>query len=84
MRSAKALERAGHLSDDRFDFSGDAFEFRKVGPGDFDADRRFDAGGEHVDARFDRHRPGVVQAGKLHGGVHGVRSVHPACAGDAR
>ena len=28
-------------------------------------DRRLDAGGQHVDARLDRHRPRVVQAGEF-------------------
>ncbi len=44
----------------------------QVGPGDLDADGRFDAGGEHVDAGLDRHGPGIGEAGKLNGAVHRV------------
>ncbi len=36
---------------------------------DLDADRGPDAGGQHVDAALDRHRPGVGDPGKLDGPV---------------
>ena len=38
----------------------------KVRPGDFDADRSFDAGGKHIDARFDGHGPRIGQPRKLY------------------
>jgi hypothetical protein len=67
-RSAKTLP-CRHAADQRLDLAGDALQFGEVRAGDLDADRRLDAGGEHVDAGLDRHRPGVGQAGDLHGGV---------------
>ena len=36
---------------------------------ELDTDRRLDTGGQHVDARLDRHGPGVGEAGELHPGV---------------
>ncbi len=46
---------------------GDAAQ---VGAENLDADRRADAGGEHVDAGFDGHGPGVDLAGDLQRLVH--------------
>ena len=37
---------------------------------DFDTNRRFYPCGKHVDARFNRHRPGVGQSGELNGPIH--------------
>ena len=68
----KGAGGAGHVANHRLDFGADALQFGQVRAGDLDADGRFDAGGEHVDARLDRHRPGVGQAGNLDGGVHRV------------
>ena len=80
-RSAKTLEVPGTCRTTASISSGDALQFGEVGSGDFDADRRFDARGQHVDPRLDRHRPGVVQAGELHRGVHRVgQFVHRAPA----
>ncbi len=39
----------------------------EVGAEDLDAKRGSNSGGEHVDAGFDRHRPGVRDTGELHG-----------------
>ena len=44
----------------------------RSGPATLMPTGRLDAGGEHVDAGLDRHRPGVVQAGELDRGVHRV------------
>ena len=38
----------------------------EVGSGHFDAHRGFNAGGQHIDTGFDRHHPGVSQAGEFH------------------
>jgi hypothetical protein len=46
-----------------------------------DADRRADAGGQHVDARLDRHRPGVGDAGELQRGVHSAISLSTVMPG---
>lgn len=61
---------AGNGAQDGFDLAGDPFEFDEVGPEDLDADRRADAGREHVDARLDRHRPGIGDTRKLERRVH--------------
>jgi hypothetical protein len=37
---------------------------------DLDADRRADAGGQHIDACLDRHRPGVRGSRQLERVVH--------------
>ena len=55
----------GYGLDDAFDFLGQAFHFNQVGAEDLDADRRPDPGGQHVDARLDRHRPRIGDAGEL-------------------
>src|SRR5207244_215366 len=46
----------------------------KVRPVDLDADRRADAGRQHVDARLDRHGPGVADARELQRLVHSAVS----------
>ena len=48
----------------------DAFDHGEVGSRDLDADRRLDAGGEHVDAIADRLHPDVRHAGNLQRGIH--------------
>ena len=75
---------AGHCFYHRLDFGGDALQLRQIRPGDLDAHGRLDAGRQHVDARPDRHRPRVVEAGDLHRGVHRVRQFirRPAAMGD--
>src|SRR4030095_9932058 len=57
---AEYTGRTGHLTDNSFDFSSYALEFRKIGPGDLDAHGSFDSGGKHIDPRFDRHGPCIV------------------------
>src|SRR5207237_8857314 len=42
----------------------------EVWPVYLDPDRRADAGREHVDARLDRHRPGITNSRKLQRLVH--------------
>ncbi len=63
---------ARHLADHGFDLRADPFQRGQVGAGHLDADRRLDAGGKHVNARLDRHGPGVGQAGELDRAVHRV------------
>ena len=62
-------ERAGLVAQDGFDPLADLLQDGQVGPGDFDADRGLDPGREHVDARLDRHGPGVGHAGQADGRV---------------
>ena len=57
--------RAGHVLNHRFDLLADLLNGGQIRPRDFNADRGFNAGGQHVDAVFDRHHPGVGQAGNL-------------------
>ena len=54
---------AGHRLDHGLDLAGGLFHLGEVGAEHLDADRRADAGREHVDAGPDRHRPGVRDAG---------------------
>ena len=61
-----------HLADDSLDLCCDTFERGEVRAGDFDSNRRLDAGGKHVGARFDWHGPCVAKAGELDCGVHGL------------
>ena len=51
--------RAGHVPQGRLDLGADALDLGEVGAVDLDPHRGADAGGEHVDAGLDRHRPGV-------------------------
>ena len=48
----------------------EALELVQIGAEHFDADRRADAGRQHVDARLDRHGPGVAHAGQAQRLVH--------------
>ena len=81
----KVLERVGidsgasefkfvgnHLNAAKAVLQGEAdlLDFVEVGAEDLDPDRRAHAGGQHVDARLDRHGEGVGPAGELHGAVH--------------
>ncbi len=61
---------AGHLPDNGLDLFGDTLKLGEIGTGDLNSHRRLNAGGKHVDARFYRHRPGIVHAGNLNCGVH--------------
>ncbi len=57
--------RSRHGLDHRFDLLGQFLHLVETLAEHLDADRRADAGGQHVDARLDRHRPGVGDAGDL-------------------
>ena len=57
--------RARHVLDDGLDLLGKLFHLAQVLAEDLDADRRADAGGQHVQARLDRHRPGVGHTREL-------------------
>ena len=66
-------ERAGrprHFAHHGFDLGGQRVELLKVRAEEFDAHGRADAGGQHVGARLDRHRPGVGDARELQRRVH--------------
>ena len=60
--------RAGarHIPQQRFEPAADLLDFPEVRAEDLDADRRAHAGGQHVDARLDRHGPGVGHARNAH------------------
>ncbi len=55
----------------------DPLHLVEVGAEDLDPDRRAHAGGQHVDARLDRHGPGVGPARELHLPVHLRRQLVP-------
>ena len=77
--------RARHRSHDGLDLPREPFDLGKVGAEHLDADRRADAGGEHVDARLDRHGPGIGYAGKLQRLVHlGDELVDRSCPAATR
>ena len=59
-----------HLAHHRLDLARQPFKLGQILAEDFDADGRADAGREHVDARLDRHGPGVADARKLERGIH--------------
>ena len=61
---------ARHVADHRLDLARDLVDLGQVLAEHLDADRRADAGREHVDARLDRHGPGIGHAGKLQRLVH--------------
>jgi hypothetical protein len=56
---------AGHRAHHCLDLAGEPFDFGEVLAVNLDSDGGADAGREHVDARLDRHRPRIGQAGKL-------------------
>ena len=62
--------RARHGAEDRLDLARELLDLGEVGAEHLDADRRADAGRQHVDARLDRHGPGIGDAGKLQRLVH--------------
>ena len=62
--------RAGNVVHHRLDLLRDLLEFRQVLAEHLDADRRADAGRQHVDARLDRHGPGIGDTRKLQRLVH--------------
>ena len=55
---------------DALDLGREPLELVQIRAEHFHADRRADAGREHIDARLDRHGPGVADAGKAQGLVH--------------
>ena len=61
---------SGQRPYDRFDFLAEPLKLRQVRAPDLDADGCADAGGEHVDAGLDWHRPSVGEPRHLDGGVH--------------
>ncbi len=60
----------GTLPHHCLDLLGDLVQLRQILAQHLDADRRADAGRQHVDARLDRHGPGIGDARKLQGLVH--------------
>ena len=64
--------RSRHAHDDPFEIFADALDNLQVRAGNLDANRRLDAGGKHVDARLDRHHPGVGDPGKINDPVQFV------------
>ena len=56
---------AGHHAHVLLNLPADAVDFFEVRPVDLDADRRADAGGEHVEASLDRHGPTIGEADLL-------------------
>ena len=57
---------ARHIREYPLQVFANALNHGEVGSRHLDAHRRFDAGGEHVDAGFDRHHPSVGEPGILH------------------
>ena len=53
---------AGHVLHRALDVGGDAVDLLQIRTGHLDAERRFDPGGEHVDAVADRRNPDVGEA----------------------
>ena len=52
-------------ADDLFQALAHLLDRRRIGARDLDAERRLDAGRQHVDAVLDRHHPRVAQAGQF-------------------
>ena len=74
-------ECARHIAHDHLDLLAQLLERIQIRAGQLDADRRLDAGREHVDARLDRHGPRVGDARDLNRRIHGVRQLvhrHPS------
>ena len=61
---------AGHGAHHRLDLARDLLHLGQVSPEDLDPHGRADTGRQHVDARTDRHGPGVRYAGKLKRRIH--------------
>jgi hypothetical protein len=62
--------RAGHLPQDAFDLLADSLDDVEVCPDNLDANRRLDAGRQHVQPITDWLRPDVREPGELQPGVH--------------
>src|SRR5262249_22772590 len=61
-----------HVLQHLFEVLADLLDGFKFGSFDLDADRRANAGGEHVSPRLDGHGPGVGNPGDLERLVHGI------------
>ena len=66
----KGTGGAGHRFDDRLDLLSQFLHFTEILAEDLDADRRTDAGGQHVGAGLDRHRPGIGHTRELQRLIH--------------
>ena len=66
----KGARRARDGFDDALDLGREPLKVMQIRAEHLDADRGADAGGEHIDACLDWHRPGVADAGKAQGLVH--------------
>ena len=55
----KGARGSRHLAEHGFDLARDLIDLRQILAEHFDANRRADAGRKHVDARLDRHGPGI-------------------------
>ena len=66
----KRARCAGNRLDGGFNFARKALHLLQVFAEHFDADWRSDAGRQHIDARLDRHGPGVGYARELQRLVH--------------
>ena len=62
--------RSRHRLQNLLDLLGELVDLDQIGSDHLDADRRADTGRQHVDARLDRHGPGVRHARKLQRFVH--------------
>ena len=73
--AANAALRVGrrcsrHGFENLLDLLGELIDLNQIGADHLDADRRADAGRQHVDAGLDRHCPSIRDAGKLQGPIH--------------
>ena len=67
---AKGGERVRHCFQHQLDFLDAVFQDGQIRPGNLDTDGRLDAGGKHVDARFDRIGPCIGHARETDGLIH--------------
>ena len=74
-RSANVLRVPGTCAQQPFERHADAFDLLQVLAEDFDADRRADTRGQHVDAGTDRRRDGHLVAGHAKRGVQIAREL---------
>ena len=69
--------RPRHRLDGLFDLAGQLLDLAQILAEHLDADRRADAGRQHVDTRLDRHGPRVGHTGELERRIHfGNQLVH--------